>query len=78
MDKIPSEYLAFNCLYLPDNACHRQSMGEQTVLGFCVLVKETFSNAPTLKVFNKYCKGSAIQIAEVFRPIFHVVCLRVL
>ena len=30
---------------------------------------ETFSNATTFKVFNKYCKGSAIQIATVFLPI---------
>ena len=53
-------------------------MCEQTVLGFYVLLKETFSNAPTYKVFNKYCKGAAIQIAAVSQPIFHTAFLRIL
>ena len=53
-------------------------MCEQTVSGFCVSLKETFSNATTFKVINKYCKGAVIQIATMFRPIFLVVFLRVL
>ena len=47
-------------------------------LGFCVPLKETFSNATTFTVLNKYFKGSAIQIPTVFGPISLVVCLRVL
>ena len=41
-------------------------MGQQTVLGFCVSVKETSSNATTYTVISKYCKGAAIQIGTVF------------
>ena len=50
-------------------------MCEQIVLGFCVSLKETFSIAATFTVINKYCKGTVIQIATVFRPISRVVCL---
>ena len=53
-------------------------MCQQTVLGFWVSLKETFSSATTFTVINKYSKGAAIQIATVFRPICLVVCLRVL
>ena len=52
-------------------------MCQQTVLGFCVSIKETFSNATTLIVINKYCKGALIQIATAVRYICHVVSLRV-
>ena len=48
------------------------------VLGFYVPLKETFSNASTFTVLNKYFKGSAIQITTVFGPICLVVYLRVL
>ena len=75
---IASELVPLNCLYSADNACHRHSMCKQTVLGICLLLKETFSNGITFKVINKYFKGAAIQIATKFRPICHVVCLRVL
>ena len=75
---IACEFVARNCLGQADNPCHRQSMCEQTVLGFCVLLKKIFSNVPNFKVFNKYCKGAAIQISTKFRPICHVVFLRVL
>ena len=53
-------------------------MCQQIVLGFCVLLKETFSNATTFTVPIKYFKGAIIQIAIVLRPIFLVVCLRLL
>ena len=49
-----------------------------TALGFCLSLKKTFSNETTFTVINKYCKGSAIQSATVFRPICLDVCLRVL
>ena len=75
---IASELVALTCLYQADNACQRLSMSEETLLGFCVSLKETFSNATTFTVLNKYYKGSAIQIATVFGPICLVVCLRVL
>ena len=50
----------------------------QTALGFCVSLKETFSNATTFTVITKYWKGAVIQSAEVFRSICRVVFLRVL
>ena len=50
-------------------------MCEQTPLAFCVSLRETFSNATTFTVINKYCKGAAIQIATVFRQICCVVCM---
>ena len=53
-------------------------MWQETVLGFCVLLKETFFNATTFTVNNQYSKGAAIQIVTVFPPICHVLCLRVL
>ena len=71
---IASELVALNCLYQVDNACHRQSMCYQTVLGFCVSLKETFCNVFTSTVIDKYGKGAIVQIATVFRPICHVVC----
>ena len=50
----------------------------QTTLEFFVSLKETFPNATTFTVINKYCKRAVIQIATVFRRIFFVVCLNVL
>ena len=50
-------------------------MCQQTTLGFCVSLKETFSNKTTFTVINKYWKSAVIQIATVFRPICRVVCL---
>ena len=35
-------------------------------LGFCVSLKETFSNASKFTVINKYTIGGAIQITTVF------------
>ena len=41
-------------------------MCEDAALGFCVSLKETFSNATTSTVINEYYTGAAIQIATVF------------
>ena len=57
---VDSKLVALNCLYSADNACHRQALSEQTVLGICLLLKKTFSNATTFKGINKYFKGAAI------------------
>ena len=53
-------------------------MCEQTVLGFCISLKETFSNAITFTVINKHCKDAVAQIPRVFRAICHVACRRAL
>ena len=50
----------------------------QKKIQYCVSIKETFSDATTLRVTNKFCKGAAIQIATVFQSICHVVYLKVL
>ena len=50
---IVSELFALNSLYLADKPCHRLSMCQQIVLGFCVSLKETSSNATTCTVINK-------------------------
>ena len=49
-------------------------MCEQIALAIFVSLAETFSNATTFTVINKYWKGAAIQIATVFRHIC-LVCL---
>ena len=41
----------------------------QTNLGFCVLLKETSSNATTFTVISKYRKGAVIQMATVVQLI---------
>ena len=74
----PSELVAFNCLYYADNACHRQSMSYQTVFRFCISLKETFPNAITFTVINKYDKGAVVQIGTVFRPICPVFSRRII
>ena len=78
LEIIVSEFVVLNCLYWGDNACHWLSMCSQTVLGYCVSLKETFSDATTLRVIDKFCKGAAIQIGTLFPPISRVLCLRVL
>ena len=72
---IASEFDALNCLYEADNVCHWLWMCKQKALGFCVSLKETFSDATTFTVINKYCKGAAVQIATVCWPICRVVFL---
>ena len=53
-------------------------MYQKTVLGFCISLKETFSNAIIFTVINKHGKGVLVQVATVFRPICYVVCRRVI
>ena len=55
-----------------------QCVNKQTVLRFCILLKEKFPNVITPRVINKYCKGAVVQIGKLFRPICHVVCRRIL
>ena len=78
LEIIVSELFVLNCLYWDDNACPWLSMCSQTVLGYCVSLKETISDATTLRVIDKFCKGAAIQMGTLFRPISRVLCLRVL
>ena len=73
-----SELVPFNRLYYADNACHRQSMSYQTVFRFCISLKETFPNAITFTVINKYDKGAVVQIGTVFRPICPVFSRRII
>ena len=75
---IAPQLVPLTCLYQADNAPHRLSMCQKTLLGFCVSLKDTFSNETTFTVINKNFKGAVIQIATVFRYISHIVCLRVL
>ena len=72
------ELVAPNFPWYKDNACHGLTNCSERVLGYCVLLEKTFSNAPTFKVFNEYFKCAAIHIATVLQCICHVVCLRVL
>ena len=41
-------------------------MSQQTVLGFCVSLKDTFSNGTTCTVIEEFCKGGVIQIGTLF------------
>ena len=41
-------------------------MCEEAALGFCVSLKESFSNATTFTVINEDYTGAALQIATVF------------
>ena len=72
------EIVALNCLYYADNNSHRQSMRQQTVLRFCISLKDTLSNAITFTVINKYGKGAIVHIPTVLEPICYVACQRVL
>ena len=59
---IASELIALDCLYYEENTCHPQGMCEQTVLRFCILIRETFSNSIAFGVINKHGKGASVQI----------------
>ena len=43
-------------------------MCQQTVLKFCMLLRETFSNSITLTVINKHGREAVVEIATVFDP----------
>ena len=47
-------------------------MCQQTVLRFCIALKETFSNSIRLTMINKCGKGAVVQIANVFAPVFNM------
>ena len=49
----------------------------KSVLGFCLLLRETFSNSNTFTVINKYHKDAVVDISTVFGTVYHVVCWRV-
>ena len=49
-------------------------MRQQAVLRYCISLKESFSDAITFTVINKYNKGAVVQIATVLQPICYVVC----
>ena len=51
-------------------------MFQQTILGFCISLKGAYFIVIIFTVINKYCKVAVVQIATVFRPIFHVVYRR--
>ena len=42
------------------NTCYRQSVGKQTVQGFSISIRQTFSNWITFRVINKYVKGAVV------------------
>ena len=71
------ELVALACLYSEENTCHRQSMCQQTVLRFCISLRENFSDSTTFKVINEYGEGAAVQILTLFGPAYHVACPRV-
>ena len=52
-------------------------MSWQTVIRFCMSLRETFSSSITFSQINKYGKYRVVQIATVFRPIYRVACHRV-
>ena len=42
------------------------------------IIKSDFSHSTVFTVINKYGKGAAIQISNVFGPVYYVACPRVL
>ena len=71
---IAFEYVVLNCCYQEENTCHWQSMCSQTVLRFILSLKETVCNSITFTMIDKYGKGAAVQISNVFCLIYHVAC----
>ena len=47
-------------------------MGYQTVLRFCISLRETLSTSIALTGINKYAKGAVLEVSTVFRPDYHV------
>ena len=73
---IASQLVPLNCLYHEQNTCHGYSMCQQSVLGYYISLRETFSDSMSLKVINKYDKGAVVQISRVFGIVDHVPCRR--
>ena len=76
-ETIASELVALNCPDKEENTYHWQSVCQQTVVKFCISVRETFSNSISCRVINKHDKGAVLQIATVLGTIYHVACQRV-
>ena len=77
-EKITSEFVAVNCLYQQENTCHRYSVCQQTVLRFCIFVRESFGMTITLAVINKYGKGAVLDISRMFGRFYPVAFRRIL
>ena len=60
------EIVAVNSAYGCRNTCHRQLMREQTVLGFHIRLKVTFSNSFYLELTRKEANSGAVVICAVF------------
>ena len=41
---VPYTEIAINCFYSEENSCHQQLISEETVLRFCIALRETFCN----------------------------------
>ena len=50
----------------------------ETVLRFCLSLRETFSSLVAFTVINKYGESGVIQISALFDPIYHVACRGIL
>ena len=49
-------------------------MCQQTVLRFCIGLKETFYNSSAFTLVSKYDKGAVVKNATMFGPVYHVAC----
>ena len=63
---IATEDVAVNCLYKWVNTCDRQLMSWQTLLKFCISLRETSPNWIVFAVSIKFDKGAVVQISTVF------------
>ena len=63
---IATEDVAVNCLYKWVNTCYRQLMSWQTLLKFCISLRETSPNWIVFAVSIKFDKGAVVQISTVF------------
>ena len=63
---IATEDVAVNCLYKWVNTCDRQLMSWQTLLKFCISLRETSPNWIVFTVSIKFDKGAVVQISTVF------------
>ena len=69
---LASKFVPLNCLYYKENTCHRHSVCSETVLRFCVSVRDTFCKTIALTVINKNSKGALLYISTMFAGIYHV------
>ena len=67
---IVSELLPLNCIYQEGITCQQKSMFSQTVLRFCISLRETSSNSVAFSGIKKYCKEAIVHIPTVFWPIY--------